>query len=242
MADLPTNIEEVKEIIKEVNKPTGFPGEFTLGDGTVVKATSYEEAFQKVSDMKSNTSAALRDREEQIRQLQSQLEQRQTTPPPLPDTTTGFDQKHYWELMNVDPIKADYYKDAFKFGIQPEQVQGLYQEVFNTTQYSADKKEVEDFMQANPDFPGTKDATEKIWDIMGKEGFPITGRNLEYVYLRAVRDGEIEPLQEEAPQAWVPPNLQGGGSQQARQNMLDPFADTPDNKLDEMARKLGLMK
>jgi hypothetical protein len=240
MADLPTNIEEVKQVIADVTKPAGFPGEFTLGDGTVVKASNWEEAFQKVADMKVNTATALRDRERQIEELrQTPVQQQQTPPPP----TTGFDQKHYWELMNKDPLEAQQYMDAARFGVQPEQVQSLYQEVFNTTQYSADKKEVEDFMQSNPDFPGTKEATDKVWNIMAQENFPITARNLEYVYLRAVRDGEIEPLGEEAPQAWVPPYLQGGGTQRQRDQIVDPFGpDVPDDKLDEVARRLGMMK
>lgn len=239
MADLPTNTDEVKEIIKEVNAPAGFPGEFTLGDGTVVKATSWEEAFQKVSEMKVNTASALRDRERQIEELRAAPPSRTEAPPP----TTGFDQKHYWELMNSDPLAADIYKDSVKFGVQPEQVSALYQEVFNTTQYSADKKEVEDFMQNNPDFPGTKEATDKIWSIMAAEKFPINSRNLEYVYLRAVRDGDIEPMGNEAPQPWAPPTLQGGGGgNKEQQDIMKMIANTPDDKLDETYRRLGLLK
>jgi hypothetical protein len=242
MADLPTNIEEVKEIIKEVVKPDGFPGEWELSDGSKIKATSYEEAFNKAVDMKVNTAAALRDRERQIEELQAKISQQPPVQPTPPASTTAFDQKHYWELMNQDPLQAQQYMDAARFGVQPDQVQSLYQEVFNTTQYSADKKEIEDFMQSNKDFPATKEATDKIWAIMGQENFPITSRNLEYVYLRAVRDGEIEPLQEESPQPWVPPNMQGGGTERQRQNPFDPFEGVPDDKLDEVARRIGMMK
>jgi len=242
MPDVPTTAAEVKEVIADVLKPPGFTGEFELGDGSKIKASSFEEAIQILDKRRMDTVAALRDREEQIRQRDAQLAERQPGNQPTPDATSGFDQKHYWELMNVDVPAAQKYVDAFRFGVKPEQVDSLYQEVFNTTQYSADKKEVEDFMQSNPDFPGTKEATDKIWNIMAQENFPITARNIEYVYLRAVRDGEIEPLQEEAPQPWVPPHLQGGGTQRQRDDIGDPFANVPDDKLDEAARRLGLMK
>lgn len=237
MADLPTNAEEVKAVIQEVTKPAGFPGEFTLGDGTVVKATSWEEAFQKVADMKQNTSAALRDREEQIRQLK---EAQQAPPEPIVPSA-GFDQKHYWELMNADPIKAQEYMDANRFGVDPTQVGNLYREVFNASQYSADTYEINQFMQANPDFPGTDKASDIILNRLQEEGRPINKENLEYVYLRSVRDGLIEPISEEAPVPWTPPNMQGGGSRQDS-ILSDPFKDVPDDKLDEAARRLGLLK
>ena len=210
MADLPTNAAEVKEVIKEVNQPAGFPGEFTLGDGTVVKATSWEEAFQKVSEMKVNTATALRDRERQIEELRQ-------APPAAPEPiapSAGFDQKHYWELMNADPIKAQEYMDATRFGVQPDQVGGLYREVFNASQYSADTFEINQFMQANPDFPGTEEASDVILNTLQAEGRPINRENLEYVYLRSVRDGKITPAGDEAPTPWTPPALQGGGTQQ----------------------------
>lgn len=238
MADLPTNTEQIKEVIKEVNQPAGFPGEFTLGDGTVVKATSWEEAFQKVADMKVNTATALRDRERQIEEL------RQAPAPvvEVPKPGTGFDQKHYWELMNADPIAADNYKDAFKFGVQPDQVAGLYREVFNASQYSADNFEINQFLQNNPDFPGTKEATDIVVDTCGKENRPLTKENLEYVYLRSVRDGLIEPAGEEAPTPWAPPSLRGGGGTQGQEDVMKMIANTPDDKLDEVYRRLGLLK
>lgn len=239
MDNLPTNADEVKKVIEEVNQPVGFPGEFKLGDGTVVKATSWEEAFQKVADMKVNTAQALRDREEQIRQLQ-------TVPPPVADpqpSTNGFDEKHYWELVNSQGvIKAQEYVDAHRFGVNPEQVPALYREVFNASQYSADNFEITQFLQGNPDFPGTKEATDIVVDTCAAEGRPLTKENLEYVYLRSVRDGLIEPAGEEAAQPWVPPTLKGGGGTQNQEDIMALIAKTPDDKLDEVYRRLGLLR
>lgn len=242
MADLPTNTDQVKEIIKEVNQPAGFPGEFTLGDGTVVKATSWEEAFNKVADMKTNTAAALRDRERQIEELRQstqQVQQQQIAP----DATSGFDQKRYWELMNADPLQAQQYMDAARFGVSPEQIPSLYKEVFNASQYSADTFEINQFLQNNPDFPGTPEATDIVVDTCAKENRPLTKENLEYVYLRSVRDGLIEPAGEEAATPWAPPALRGGGqTNKSQDDIMQLINNTPDDKIDEVYRRLGLLK
>src|SRR5713226_3036591 len=102
MPDAPApTTEQIKETLQQVQAPKDFPGEFKLGDGTVVKAANWQEAFEKVAEMKSNTAAALRDREAQIETLRQQ----QTVPPVTqPAKGTGFDQKAYWELMNADPV------------------------------------------------------------------------------------------------------------------------------------------
>jgi hypothetical protein len=240
MADLPVpSTNEVIEAIKEVNQPAGFPGEFKLGDGTVVKAASWEEAFQKVADMKVHTAEALRDREAQIETLR----QSQAPPPvPVPEPGSGFDQKKYWELMNADPLAAQQYMDGVRFGVDPNIVPNLYREVFNASQYSADTFEITQFLQNNPDFPGTTEATDIVVDTCAEEGRPLTKENLEYVYLRSVRDGKIEPAGEEAEQPWAPPSLKGGGGTQSQQDIDQLIANTPDNKLDEVYKRLGLLK
>ena len=80
-----------------------------------------------------------------------------------------------------------------------------------------------------------------VVDTCATEGRPLTKENLEYVYLRAVRDGLIEPAGEAAEQPWAPPTLRGGGGTQQEQNIEKMIAETPDNKLDQVYRKLGLL-
>jgi hypothetical protein len=248
---IPTN-DEVKEVIAAVNTGKDFPGEFRLGDGTVVKASNWEEAFQRVAEMKSNTAAALRDREEQIRRQDdrirelNELHNAVVTNRPVPDAgnASGFDEKTYWSLMNTSPINAQNYLDAFRMGVdRPEQVPLLFNEMRNVSVYSADNMEMQSFMQRNPDWPGTDQGADLIIERLAQKNAPLTADNLEYEYLKAVRNGEIEPLQDEAERPFVPPNI-GSGASLSRDdvNVMEQIRNTPDDKLDEVYRRLGLLK
>jgi hypothetical protein len=235
--------ETIQQALTEVKTNTGeFPGEFKLGDGTVVKAANWEEAFNKVAEMKVNTAAAVRDREEQIRQLKEQPPATTTAAPPT--NANGFDQKAYWELMNADPLAAQNYLDAFRFGVDnPAHVPQLFNEMRNVSVHSADTMELNTFMQRNPDYPGTEEAANLLIEQLAARNAPLTADALEYEYLKAVRDGKIEPLGEEIQRPFAPPNLGTGASLSRNdQNLLEQIAQVPDDKLDEFYRKAGLLK
>lgn len=244
MADTQVNAttQDLKDTLAQVTAPKDFPGEFKLGDGTVVKAANWEEAFQKVADMKVNTAAALRDREAQIETL------RQQAPLPVapPAKSTGFDQKAYWELMNADPVSAQNYLDSFRLGVDnPSNVPLLFNEMRNVSVFSADNFEIQSFMQKNPDFPGTDEAANLIINNLAARNAPLTADNLEYEYLKSVRDGVIEPLGEEVQRPFVPPNLQSASLGREELNILNQLRDpaqVPDDKLDEFARRIGILK
>jgi hypothetical protein len=243
MPDVPAvTTQELKETLQQVQAPKDFPGEFKLGDGTVVKAANWEEAFQKVADMKVNTAQALRDREAQIETLRAS----HVVPPTPPPSNTGFDQKAYWELMNADPVAAQNYLDSFRLGVDnPANVPLLFNEMRNVSTFSADNFEIQSFMQKNPDFPGTDEAADYLINRLAARNAPLTADGLEYEYLKGVRDGVIEPLGDEVVRPFVPPNL--GGSSLGREeisllNQLRDPAQVPDDKLDEFMRRQGLLK
>lgn len=232
--------EQIQQAAADATKPKDFPGEFTLGDGTVVKATSWEEAFNKVSEMKVNTSAALRDREAQIRTFQ---EQQQAPPQPEVTSGNGFDTKKYWELMNVDPVAAQNYLDAARFGVDnPDQVPQLFGEMRNVSTQSADQMEIQAFMQRNPDFPGTPEIADKLINTLAQNGEALTARNLEYYYLSGVRDGIYEPLVEEKGGTFIPPSLRGGSTSGSPAVTMDQVNNMSDDQYDDMMRRLGLLK
>lgn len=238
--------EDVKDAIAAVHPDAGkWPGEYKLADGTTIKANSYEEAFQIAVDMKVNTAQALRDREEQVRQARQELEELQRARPgvPLPTNNENFDEKTYWELANKDPRLATRYALAADLGVEPDVLPQLFNEMRNVSVYSADNMEIQRFMQSNPDFPGTDEAAGLLVDRLVEQNLPLTARNLEYEYLRGVRNGEIEPLGEEAERPFVPPNI-GSGASLSREdvNILQQLRDVPDDKLDDAYRKLGLLK
>lgn len=240
--------QEIKETLQQVTEKqvltTAFPGEFTLGDGTKVKANNWEEAFQTVAKMKADTAAALRDRERQIEELRAAGT---AAPPPVATpASTGFDQKAYWELMNADPVAAQNYLDSFRLGVDnPANVPVLFNEMRNVSVFSADNFEIQNFMQRNPDFPGTDEAANYLINQLAAKNAPLTADGLEYEYLKGVRDGIIEPLGEEANRPFVPPNLQGASLGRDELNILNQLRDpaqVPDDKLDEFARRIGILK
>jgi len=241
----PPTTEQVKEAVAAVNKAGDWPGEFKLGDGTVVKANSWEEAFQKVSEMKVNTATALRDREEQIRQRNQELDelQRASRTMPMPGPETGFDEKRYWELANQDPRLATRYALAADLGVEnPEQLPMLFNEMRNVAVKSADNMEIESFMQRNPDWPQTDEAADLVLGRLVQRNSPLTAEALEYEYLKAVRNGEIEPLAEAEERPFAPPSLGSTGITRDDQNILEQIGNTPDEKLDELYKRLGLLK
>ena len=249
MADLPApTTAELKQTLSEVQKDanltTAFPGEFKLGDGTVVKANNWEEAFQAVATMKVNTAAALRDREAQIETLRQQTvqQQQQTTT----QKTSNFDDKTYWELANKDPRLATRYALAADLGLEnPDQLPQLFNEMKNVSTFSADNFEIQSFMQKNPDFPGTDQAADYLISRLSARNAPLTSDNLEYEYLKGVRDGVIEPLGEEVRRPFVPPNLGGSSLGRDEQNILQQLRDpkqVPDDKLDDFMRRIGALK
>lgn len=236
--------EEVKPIeqaIKEVqqSQPASGPVEVTLDDGTVVKAGNWQEAFQAVSKMKVDTSTALRDREKQIRDMQAT---HQPAAPVVQAPAAGFDQKHYWEMMGQDPLGAQNYLDQHRFGLEsPEQVPQVFQSMHNTSVKTGDAFEVQSFISRNPDWPATDAATDYVMQTLQNEGRPVNAENLEYIYLRAVRDGVIEPLAQEQTGTFIPPSLSGSGASPAGpMGSLDNFASLTADQQQEVLKKAGL--
>jgi len=246
MADeKPVTNEDVKAAIAATTPPASWPGEFKLGDGTVVKAANWEEAFQKVSEMKVNTATALRDREEQVRLKQHELEelQRAGRTMPMPDPATGFDEKKYWELANQDPRLATRYALAADLGIEnPDHLPLLFSEMRNVATLSADNIEINTFMQRNPDWPGNDTDADLLINRLAERNAPLTADGLEYEYLKAVRNGEIEPLGDEAAAPFVPPSLGTGTLTREDANLLEQARNIPDDKLDEFYRRIGMLK
>jgi len=239
MPDAVPNTQDIKDAVAQVNAPKDFPGEFKLADGTVVKAANWEEAFHKAAEMKVNTAVALRDREAQIETLRAA----QAAPPNAPPAATGFDQKAYWELMNNDPVAAQNYLDAFRMGVDnPANVPVLFNEMRNVSVFSADNFEIQSFMQKNPDFPGTDEAADYLINRLAARNAPLTADGLEYEYLKGVRDGVIEPLGDEVQRPFVPPNLQSASLGREELSVLEQIRNTPDEKLDDLYRKLGMLK
>lgn len=197
------------------------PGfEVKLADGSVVKAENIEEAFKTVAKMKEDTAAALRESRQSQEQLQQQINQLQmevaqrTAPPPQDDR--AFNRDRYFRLVGEDPIMAQNYLDAARFGIpDPTQVPGYFQGAFQKVSDLEGTTLAANFVNTHPDFPGgTKEAdllTREVFRLQ-QTGHPMNMGTLELAWRNMVDSEQIIPL--EPPQEGIEPNpsLGGGGA------------------------------
>lgn len=197
------------------------PGfEYKFADGNVVKAENVEEAFKTVAKMKEDTTAALKEERRAREEMESRLTQLQTemaqrTPPPQ-DDSNGFNRERYFRLVGEDPIMAQNYLDAARFGIpDPTQVPGYFQGAFQKVSNLEQSTLAANFVNTHPDFPGgTKEAEILTQEVMRLQatGHPVNMGTLELAWQNVVSEEKIKPI--EAPQAEedVNPSLGGGGT------------------------------
>ena len=102
--------------------------EVTLGDGSVVKGATLQEAFDNLKAMKESTAKwarEQRDRNEELaaenerfRQEQEERERLAAEAAEPPQTTqAGYSPETYYDLLNSDPIAAQNYIDQARFGV-----------------------------------------------------------------------------------------------------------------------------
>jgi hypothetical protein len=196
------------------------PFEFKLADGSVVKAENIEEAFKTVAKMKEDTSAALRTEREQREGLQQQMEAlraevaQRTAPPRV--SNGGFDRDHYYKLVGDDPMMAQNYLDAHRFGIQdptqvPQYFQGLQSTVSNLEQQTL----AATFINTHPDFPANNDnakiLTQEVIRLR-EAGHPIGMDTLDLAWRNCQSAETIKPVEPPDERDEPNPSMGGGGS------------------------------
>jgi|SRR5215472_13191010 len=200
------------------NPTQGF--EYKLADGTVVKAENIEEAFKTVAKMKEDTAAALREsrgKTEEMEQRLNAMQQEITrahTPPPDPQ---AFNRDQYYRLVGEDPIQAQNYLDAYRFGIpDPGQVVGYFQNMNTTVNSMQQNLLAASFISNHPDFPqDVKSANTLTQEVirLNNEGHPVNMDTLDLAWRNCLDSDAIKPL--EAPEETVEtvnPSLGGSGA------------------------------
>jgi hypothetical protein len=218
---------------------TGF--EYKLADGSVVKAENVEEAFKNVAKMKEDTSAALREerakREEmeaRINTMQAEINQR---PRPVERDENGFNKDHYFRLVGEDPISAQNYLDAARFGIgDPNQVPGYFQGTFQKVSNLEQSTLAATFVNSHPDFPGGNDNAQQLTkEVMRLQqaGHPVNMDTMDLAWRNCVENETIKPIEPPQEQEEPNPSLSGGGA-----GTLD--AETTRVEADVMSGKMSM--
>lgn len=221
--------------------PTKF--ELKLESGEVFTGDSWEDVANKVGASKSPTSIALRDREQQIRDLKAELEKRQEAPPPAPADGNGFDNERFFDLWGNSPLDAIDYAIAYRLGVDPAQVASVLPYTRDVTMAAGANMQTALFHQEYPDFPGGDDAAKLMTDIMNEEGLDWTSRNLGSVYGRLVSQGKLQPRKAaeapSAPESDIPPDVEGQPADLPTNELADIEA-LPTDELEKRLAKLGM--
>lgn len=198
---------------------TTAPGfEFKLADGSVVKAENVEEAFKTVAKMKEDTAAALKSEREQREQLQAQMMslqaqiEAQRTPP---RDDGSFNRDHYYKLIGEDPMMAQNYLDAHRFGLpDPSQVPNYFQGMHTTLTNLEQQTLAAQFISTHADFPANNDNAQ----ILTKEvvrlrelGHPVDMSTLDTAWRNVVSAELIKPVEVADEPEEPNPSLRGTG-------------------------------
>lgn len=223
--------------------------EFKLGDGSVVKAASIEEAFKTVAKMKEDTAAELRRVREEAQSYRSQVDdftaREQAARQAASGNTKEFNRDHYYQLLNQDPIEAQNYIDRHRFGVDNpvESFNYMRQSVDSLTQQTV----AASFLQQHADdFPAgdaeaAKRLTERVTNLTN-EGMPFNVRTLNLAYSELIQEGTIKPVEKTQDEVIVPnPSLTGGSSQAASQAELSKIENMSDKDLEALLRSKGLL-
>lgn len=200
------------------NPAAGF--ELTLADGSVVKADNVEEAIKIVAKMKTDTSSALKEErtkreemEQRLNAMQAELQQRNA---PAKAQEGTFDRDHYFRLVGEDPMLAQNYLDAHRFGIaDPSQVVPYFQGMYSTVTNLEQNTLAASFINSHPEFPSdaanAQILTQEVMRLRNL-GHPVTMDTLNVAWQNCVANDSITPVEAKQEPDDPNPSLGGGGA------------------------------
>lgn len=227
----------------------------TLGDGSVVKGANYEEALKvAVKRIEDNQTAykteksAREQAEQRAADAQRELDAMRR-PKPVADPSK-FDNEKYFALLNSQPIEAQNYLDAHRFGISepsqvPEVFNSLRNDVTNMNQQAVAAQfitqHVDDFP---PDGVAAKKLTERVQHLCMNEGMPLNLRTMNMAYSELVEEQAIKPVEKKTDNdddKTLPPSLRGSGGG-VEDLDVSRFEKMTDKELEAEMRKAGMLR
>lgn len=199
--------------------------ELTLENGNVIKAANAEEALKVAAKMIEDNSKAYRETKASLDTLQGSyntMQQEIQSLKPKP-SENGFSNDKYFQLLHEDPIGAQNYLDANRFGIPdprnvPEYFTGMYQKVTAMEGNSL----AAGFVNKHQDFPqdnaSAQALTQRVQQLRS-QGHPTTLDTMDMAYNQLVLEGTIKPMEAEPEREEVPPSLTGAGASMSAAEM-----------------------
>lgn len=238
-------IEEPEEMPEQV---TQKEIELTLKDGSVIKASSWEEAVKTAAKMKEDTAEALKQERAEREALRQQLEamQSQIAQAQQPKAEPGsFDKSKYFELLNNDPLMAQNYVDAYRFGLgDPSQVPAYFSNMANSISVVEGQMLAGQFLQRHDDFPQDPESARAVreqFQTLQRQGYPQTVETMDMAYQQLVTAGRIKPIEQPDEQPDMPnPSLSGSGSV-INDTELAKAESMSNEELEKLLRSKGLL-
>ncbi len=241
---------------------TPTPYELTLADGTVIKAANQDEAIKVMAKMKVDTANALREAKENAEQLRqqnanltAQINAAPKPQPAKPQEKNGFDNDRYWTLLNSDPMEAQNYLDAHRFGIEdpkqvPQQFAQMRQEVSEMRQQAIAAQFYQHRAEEFPAEPQAVRSVSQRFQELVNQGFPANALTLDFGYTQLVNEGAIKPLEKKPaatgttaePEQQPNPALTGAGGTPPADSELDKFSKMNSTEMEAWLRDKGMFK
>ncbi len=120
--------------------------------------------------------------------------------------------------MNSDPVAAQNYLDAFRFGLpDPSQVPAHFQRMNAEIEKNrGDSLGMQFIQQHYQDFPASPESAQVLADRvkqLNEQGHPFTLDTMNLAYSQLVDSGKITPLEQKAAEENEPnPSLSGAGA------------------------------
>lgn len=176
--------------------------ELKLKTGEVIKASTAEEALNIAVKMTEDTKDVYRTEKAAREQLESQVAslaaQVAAQNKPAPVQNGQFDKDRYYKILNEDPIHAQNYLDAHRFGLQEaSQVPQYFTDMNQTISEVKQNMVAGSFLaQHAEDFPATVEnariLTDRTQHLVG-QGHPYNTDTVNMAYSQLISDGKIKP-------------------------------------------------
>lgn len=200
-----------------------------LPTGQVYKGASPEAAWQQLYDGQVAASRRITELNTEAERLRSGLAAVTGRPVEVTPGAAGQPAKLTWdtavyrELEKNDPLLAQNYMDACRFGLADiNDVPQAFTRMYENTTYNETARETNSFKAMAPDFPGTKEAIDKVLGFLNDNKIAYTATNLKMVHDGMVRAHSLDPTKGYAPH--TPGQPQGG---QPAPAAAPPAAPTP---------------
>lgn len=171
-----------------------------LPTGQIYKGASPEAAYAQLYEAQVNASRHIQQVNAEVERLRAGLaavtgRPVEVTPgQPGQPATISWDVNLYRELEKQDPLLAQDYLDACRFGFNDiNAVRPAFQSMQQTTSKMNLAWETNNFKAMAPDFPQTKEAIDLILKELNGRGLPYTAANLKLVHDSLVRSHAVDP-------------------------------------------------